>query len=60
MRSVCLFPMEVLREYSSDSDSAEAEVQQLQNNNTGVSRSVYLNTYSQANKVIFPTWKEFV
>ena len=30
--------MEVLREYSSDSDSAEAFVQQLQINNTGFSR----------------------
>ncbi len=57
MRSVCLAKMELLREYSSDSDSVQADIQELQNNNTGFSLLVYVITYRQGNK---ETWKDFM
>ncbi|CAB4026052.1 Hypothetical predicted protein, partial [Paramuricea clavata] len=47
--------MELLREYDSDSDSGEANIQELEN----VYRSVYLITYSQADKAVLPSWKDF-
>ena len=42
-------------EYDSDSDSAETNAQELENG----SRSVYLITYSQADKAVFPTREDF-
>ena len=42
-------------EYDSDSDSGEANAQELENG----SRSVYLITYSQADKAVFPTQEDF-
>ena len=47
--------MELLMEYDSDSDSGEANAQELENG----SRSVYLITYSQADKAVFPTREDF-
>jgi hypothetical protein len=47
--------MELLMEYDSDSDSGEANAQELENG----SRSVYLITYSQADKAVFPTPEDF-
>ena len=51
----CLIDMDLLREYDSDNDSGEANAQELENG----SRSVYLIMYSQADKAVFPTRKDF-
>ena len=51
--------MELLREYNSDSESSEPSTEPLEKHSASESRSVYLITYSQADKTIFPTREEF-
>ena len=55
-----LADMEFLKQYNSDSELSDAEIKDIDGKSTRVCRTVYLVTYSQADKNIFPTRSDFV
>ena len=54
-----LADMEFLKQYNSDSELSDAEIKDIDGKSTRVCRTVYLVTYSQADKSIFPTHSDF-
>ena len=51
--------MEFLKQYNSDSELSDAEIKDIDGKTTRVCRTVYLVTYSQADKSIFSTRSDF-
>ena len=54
-----LADMAFLKQYNSDSELSDAEIKDIDGKSTRVCRTVYLVTYSQADKSIFPTRSDF-
>ena len=54
-----LAEMEFLKQYNRPSELSDADIKDIDGKNTRVCHTVYLVTYSQADKTIFPTHNDF-